>query len=230
MDAADHSIANRPLYKEVWRCYRYYFGMREFRLSFLYSLAALAASYGVMLFAIRFATENASNSVTDLILSNIPVFDVDSLFVYGTFLLIAMIVLLCIVNPKRIPYTLYSIALFWLIRSGFTTLTHIAPFEAHMGADFGSAIARNFFGGDLFFSGHAGAPFLLALLYWRDRWLRYLFLAWSVFFAVIVLLGHLHYSIDVASAFFITYTIFCIAQWLFPKSRALFYSEMPANI
>ena len=31
-------------------------------------------------------------------------------------------------------------------------------------------------------------------------------------FAAVVLLGHLHYSIDVASAFFITYTIYHIAE------------------
>ena len=46
--------------------------------------------------------------------------------------------------------------------------------------------------------------------------LRYLFLAWSVFFGIVVLLGHLHYTIDVLSAFFITYGIVDIAKWLFP--------------
>ena len=70
---------------------------------------------------------------------------------------------------------------------------------------------------DLFFSGHTGAPFLMALVFWPHKRLRYIFLAWSGFFAVVVLLGHIHYTIDVLSAFFITYGIYHIALHFFPK-------------
>jgi hypothetical protein len=229
-DSVQTTLRKRPRFlREVVRRWRYYGLRRDFLFSVAYSIAAFASSYVIMLFAIQFATERVSNSVTDLILSNIPVFDVDSLFVYGTFLFIAIIVFICIAHPKRIPFTLLSIALFWLIRSGFTTLTHIAPFDTHMGVNFGATITKTFFGGDLFFSGHAGAPFLLALIYWREKLFRNVFLTWSVFFSIIVLLGHLHYSIDVAAAYFITYTIFCIAKVAFPKEVKLFYSDMPAE-
>ena len=73
------------------------------------------------------------------------------------------------------------------------------------------------FSGDLFFSGHTGLPFLMALIFWSSPRIRCFFLALSVFFAVTVLLGHLHYSIDVASAYLITYSIFCIARQTFPN-------------
>ncbi len=39
-----------------------------------------------------------------------------------------------------------------------------------------------------------------------------MFLDFSIVFAVVVLLGHLHYSIDVASAYFITFSIFSLAK------------------
>jgi len=65
-------------------------------------------------------------------------------------------------------------------------------------------------------------PFLLALIFWDEKYLRYFFIVSSIFFGAIVLLGHYHYSIDVAAAFFITYTIYHIAKKLFPRDFELF--------
>jgi len=45
----------------------------------------------------------------------------------------------------------------------------------------------------------------------------------------VVLLGHLHYTIDVFSAFFITYGIVEIAKWLWPKEWELFLLEEQAQ-
>jgi hypothetical protein len=101
-------------------------------------------------------------------------------------------------------------------------MTHVGNFSTQAASTFGPAITRSFFGSDFFFSGHAGAPFLMALIFWDAPLLRYIFLAWSVFFSVIVLLGHLHYTIDVAAAYFITYGIYHIARWLFWREHGLF--------
>ena len=192
------------------------------------ALIMFAVSIVVTTGAATFASHEASNSVTDLILSNTPAFKVDDFFVYGAFMFIVYIVLVSLVHPRRIPFTLYSLGLFYLVRAGFISLTHIALFPTHSVSDFGYTFTQFFFGGsDLFFSGHTGAPFLFALLYWRERYLRYIFLACSVFFAIIVLLGHLHYSIDVASAYFITYSIYHLALYLFPLSRQWFVADDP---
>lgn len=225
-DKVPFFLHSKP-HAEILRRHRVHWVQKSFQLSAGISILLYFLSVLVQVYAINYATESASNPVTDIILSNTPVFDVTWLFVYGMFALIGLIALLCITHPKRIPFTLYSLTLFTLIRSAFVSLTHLSPFPVQTAIDFGSTITRMFFGGDLFFSGHTGAPFLMALLFWREKGLRYLFLIWSVFFATIVLLGHLHYSIDVLSAYFITYTIYCIAEWAFPKARALFESDAP---
>jgi hypothetical protein len=214
-------------HRELARRYRHYASQQEFRMSVAFSILTFFASIVVVMYAIQYATESASNSVTDIVLSNIPVFEVNGLFVYGTILFVIFGAGLLAAHPKRIPFALHTLALFYFIRAGFISLTHLGPFPSSMGNtfDFGAIASRFFFGGDLFFSGHVGLAFLMALIFWRERNLRFIFLASSAYFGIIVLLGHLHYSIDVASAFFITYGIFHIAEWLFPKDRALFLAD-----
>ena len=185
----------------------------------------LISIFVVQPYAIEFTNNVATTPVGDIILSNTPVFNVGLFFVYGMFALIIVITLLCLAHPKRIAFTLYALTLFVLIRSVFVTLTHVGPFITQAVNTFGPGITLQFFGADHFFSGHAGAPFLMALMYWHHKTLRYIFLLWSAFFSVIVLLGHLHYTIDVLAAYFITYGIYHIALWLFPSDRALFLSK-----
>ncbi len=193
-------------------------------LSFIIFLLAI---FGVQPLAIEYTNDVATNPVGDIVLSNIPVFQVGWIFVYGMFILVAFITLLCLLHPKRIAFTLHSLTLFVLIRSLFVSLTHVGAFGTQAVSHFGPGITQMFFAADHFFSGHAGAPFLMALMYWHVKPLRYIFLAWSVFFSVLVLLGHLHYTIDVLAAFFITYGIYHLALWLFPKERALFLEATP---
>ncbi len=49
------------------------------------------------------------------------------------------------------------------------------------------------------------------------------------FLCAVVRRGHLHYSIDVAAAFFITYSIYHIAIRWFKKDKEIFETGLPAN-
>ncbi len=224
-DSAD-VVITEEWHLRVWRRYRESWFDRWVRFSIpLAILLFLISVFVVQPLAIDYASDVATNPVGDIILSNIPVFNVGLFFVYGMFLLVAFITVLCLHHPKRIPFILHSLTLFVLIRSVFVSMTHVGNFTTEAVNTFGPAITRVFFGADHFFSGHAGAPFLMALIFWHKPLLRYIFLAWSAFFSVVVLLGHLHYTIDVFSAFFITYGIYHIALWLFPYERALLLSS-----
>ncbi len=198
---------------------------RTYIFSAAIAAVALMISGVVNYLAGVYSTEQASNAVTDIILSNTRVYNVDAIFVYGSFILIAFITFLLVIHPKRIPFALYTLSLFIVIRSSFVSMTHLGPFPTHAVLDLGNVASKFIFGGDLFFSGHTGIPFLMALLFWKNRVLRYIFLVWSVVFGTTALLGHLHYTIDVLSAFFITFTIFTMAEHFFKKERALFLSE-----
>lgn len=194
----------------------------SFFLSFLFLLVSLVVNY----FAGQYATEKGSNSVTDIILSNTPVFDISFVFVYGALVFWIFVAFLCIFEPKKIPFTLKAAALFVITRSFFVTFTHIGPFPDQVIINSSTFISYFTFGGDLFFSGHTGLPYLMALIFWKNFKLRVLFICTSVFFGIIVLMGHLHYSIDVFSAFFITYGIYRMAEVFFKKDHSLFHSEI----
>ncbi|MFA6386471.1 MAG: phosphatase PAP2-related protein [Candidatus Paceibacterota bacterium] len=199
------------------------FKNKEFIKSLIISLIFLTISLYINFRAGNYATEKASLPVTDIILSNIRVFDVDLFFIWGPIFLFSIITLLCIYHPKKIPFIVKNIALFTVIRSIFISLTHLGPFPTQIVADNATNFINKFtFGGDLFFSGHTGIPFLFALIFWQHKPLRYLFLIDSLFMGTIVLLGHYHYSIDVLAAFFITYTVYHMALYLFKKDKIMF--------
>lgn len=203
--------------------YKKHFTDKSFVLSVLIGFAVLILSLVVNFYAGTYATEKASSAVTDIILSNISVYDVDIIFIYGPVVLWAFVAVLGLLEPKRIPFILKSIALFLIVRSVFVTLTHIGPFPDQLNLNNPLGWIRDFsFGGDLFFSAHTGLPYLMALIFWEHKILRVIFIISSVFFGIIVLLGHFHYSIDVFSAFFITYSIYKIAEKIFKKDKAFF--------
>ncbi len=205
------------------RCYQIAARDTVFLRSLTQGAVFFAASAIAIYSAVQFATARASNHVSDIVLSNIGPMNVEFFFIYGTFAEFAVLAALLLWRPQRLPFALKGVALFLLIRAVFISATHIAPFpvEPRDPAPFLNTI---FHGGDLFFSGHTGLPFLAALAFWHSPLLRYFYLALTFFFGAIVLLGHYHYSIDVLAALFITYGIYNMARWLFPRDYARFRS------
>jgi hypothetical protein len=203
--------------------YKAQFSSPSYVLSVLLSAVLFIVALFVNFWAIAQATKRAGPGVPDLILSNIPVYEVDGFFVYGTFLVILYTAIVVFSHPNRIPFALHGLTLFILIRSAFSLMTHLGPPQVEYTSDFGETITRAFFGADQFFSAHTGMPFLGVLAFWHiHRKVALGFLAASLYFAVVVLLGHIHYTIDVASAFFITYGIFQVATYFLKRDWELF--------
>ena len=211
--------------KVIFNTYFSHFSNKDFIKSFVTAFLLLIISLFVNFYASMYATKVASTPVTDIILSNIRVYDVDMIFVYGPWIFWLFITVITISKPFRIPFIVKSIALFVLIRSVFITLTHIGPFPTATLIEPSRFISDFTSTGDLFFSAHTGLPFLMTLVFWKDKIIRYITLSASVFFGAVVLMGHLHYTIDVVGAFFITYTIYSIAGVFFKNDKLLFEGE-----
>ena len=196
----------------------------ESRSATILSVVLFVASMAFNYVAESFATKRASNPVDDIVLSHIPPYDLEWIFIWGVAALALFAISLLIANPKRIPFMLHSLTLFYFIRALFISMTHLGN-PLPIPPDAGIIVSRLFFGGGLFFSGHVGAPFLMSLIFWKNAKLRNIFIVFSLLFAATALLGHYHYTIDVVSAYFITYSIFHIAKAIFPREHALFEAE-----
>jgi PAP2 superfamily C-terminal len=201
-------------HRKVWPDLNYTFNIL---ISIFLFVISLVANYEAM----KYSALSVGNATTDILLQNIPLVDTHVIFNEGALVFVLFVVLIFIFEPISIPFSVKTISLFIFVRSLFVSMTHLAPYADHINID---SVATKYFttGSDLFFSGHTGLPFLLALIFWKKRYLRFIFISASIIGGASVLLGHLHYTIDVFSAYFITYGVFQIAIVFFKKDFKMF--------
>jgi hypothetical protein len=201
--------------------HKYFWLQKSFLFNALLGILLLVGSLYVNSFAQTYTATHASNYVTDILLDNLPTVDVHLIFSEGAMLFLFILAAILILEPKYIPFSLKCIALFFVIRSFFLILTHLAPPLHEVYIDPTDWIQRLSSGKDQFFSAHTGLPFLMSIIFWKEKFFRYFFMACTVVGGVAVILGHLHYSIDVFSALFISFGIFHIAKLFFAKDYRL---------
>lgn len=162
-----------------------------------------------------YVMEARTIAVPDLILDHIPAMDLSPIYVYGLIIVLLLFILYPLMyTPHKFHYYIGMLSLFLVIRACFTTLTHLrAPLDA-VPISAPSFIGFLTYGNDLFFSGHTGIPFLGFLIF-KNKKIKYFMLGMSIILAATVLVMHVHYSIDVAAAYFITYTIYRIGNKIF---------------
>lgn len=194
---------------------------KNFIISLIFGLILISGSLVANEYAQTYAANNVNNSESDILLDNIPVIDVHLIYSDGAVLFIIILVLVLLYEPKYIPFVFKSLAVFIVVRSFFMILTHLAPPTAQIYIDPTDYIQQLSHGDDLFFSGHTGLPFLMAIIFWNKKYLKWLFLACTLIGGTAVILGHLHYSIDVFSALFISFGVFYISKFLFVKDYKL---------
>ena len=168
-----------------------------------------------------YLTDHAGSyvSVSDLILNNFGPYDLSFIFVWLFIIVIAIFFLYPLVfNPKKLHYSISMFSFLLIVRSVFIMFTHLRVPSDAIAVSFPSIIQFLNFQNDLFFSGHVGVSFLGFLVFRNEnKILSYFMLASSIILGVVVLLMHVHYSIDVFSAFFITYGVYVIGNKLIKR-------------
>lgn len=162
----------------------------------------------------------------DLVLSRLPGVDVSIVYWWGAAAFIAFAAAAAALREReRLGYFARMYAALIVSRACLMTLTPLHIPEGAISVDsgliYGSVGKMLTSHHDLFFSMHTAAPFLASLLF-RDAWARRVSLAFAVLMGVTVLLLKTHYSLDVAGAFLVTYSLYRLERrWIEPAVRRL---------
>ena len=192
--------------------------MKKNRKKLYISLFFLLVSLTLYGLSGDYVTEKIDTAYShDLILDNFGPYNFGFIFVWLFILVILMVLFYPLIfKPLELHYVLNMFSFFIIMRSGFVILTHLRPPPDSIQGIFPHYFNFLIFSNDLFFSGHTGLPFLGFLVFRKHhKWLGYFMLASSVILGMSALLMHVHYSIDVASAYFITYCIYLIGNRYF---------------
>ena len=202
---------------------------RAYLISLMLGFAVLIGAYIVNHFASVINDSYVYVSVGDFILDKIPTYNMEFFFTWGIYGLMAICFFYPVLfKPEIVPFGLKTFGLLILLRCGFINLTNIGPPEGFyydgviMG---GSVLSDLLFKNDLFFSGHTAYPYLGFLLF-RESRLRWFLLFGSIVMAATVLLMHVHYSIDVFAAYFITYGTYKMSDNIFNNLNLRFQNRL----
>ena len=201
------------------------FFTKERERSLMVGLLLLGLAIVFQVYASEYADRIASNSVSDLFLSILPVVNLNFVIIEGALTAIVISLLLLFAKPNYLIFAVKAAAIFIATRAVFIAVTHVGIYPGQIGPDPTGVFDRIYIDlgleGGFFFSGHTGFPFLMALIFWNEKSWRYAYLILSAGFGVAVLFAHVHYSMDVLAAPYMAYGIYKMTAYFFPEDHAL---------
>jgi len=208
--AMEPQYANSILsWSEAW-------AIRSFKTKTVVALALVAIILLALPYFFAFIEKREGMLLQDFVLDAIPPMDVS----VPTFVVIWSVVLLVLYrmfqNPRLFLVIAYGFILMCLCRILTISLLPLNPPPGLIALK--DPIANIVYGGkgvfitkDLFYSGHTGNMFLFFLCL-EAKWDKIIALTASFLIGFLVLIQHIHYSIDVISAFIFTYFLYLGAK------------------
>jgi len=204
------ALLKEPIsWSEAWQ-------LRSFRNKTFVALALVAIILLTLPIFFNLIEKREGMELQDFVLDTIPAMDVS----LPTFVIIWSMVLLVFYRIYQNPRLFLEIAYGFILMCLCRVLTiSILPLNPPPGLiTLKDPIANIVYGGkgifitkDLFYSGHTGNMFLFFLCL-QAKWDKIFALTAAVLIGILVLVQHIHYTIDVIAAFIFTYFIYLVAK------------------
>jgi hypothetical protein len=189
----------------------------EYRFLIFLSLIIVVITGFLDYYSGVYVTKVKAEIVPDLILDHIGPYNLWPIYVYGYLILVVTLFMFpLLVHIRMLHITISQFSMLVMLRALFMIFTHLQSPPEAISVGFPWIFKGLSFQNDMFFSGHAAIPFLGYLLFNKSL-IKYFFLAGSITMAITVLLMHIHYSIDVFSAYFIAYCSYRIVNKILTK-------------
>lgn len=183
-------------WRNAWR-------QKNFRLQFIISLLVLISFSGIFNWFFDFAESRKGTPLEDYLLTILPVRDVSWLVFFFLYMGILLALYCNWPKPKLLLLALQTYVLVTIVRIGSITLFPLEPPQGYM--PLREPIVQFFTNGgriiskDLFFSGHVSTICSMYFAVDHKRWKPILGF-FSIMVGFLVLIQHVHYTIDVVFA------------------------------
>ena len=187
-----------------------------FRRNFIIGMIAIIALLATFPYFFRTIEQHSGPVLNDWVINQLPSYDV-SLLIFGVIWASGLLIL---IRARHSP------AVFMMFIYSYTIITltrmisiNLVPLNPPVGLiPMVDPITNAFYGKvyitkDLFYSGHTSTIFLIFLCL-RQWWDRLAVLIGSLLVGALLLVQHVHYSIDVLGAFVFTYPLYRLGKWL----------------
>lgn len=196
----------------------------RFKIKLIIVLLIFAAILVVFPFFFQHIEQREGRVLQDFIVDQIKPVDVSIPIFISIWGITALMILRCVRNPMLLLIGLYSFIVLTLLRMICITLVPLNPPPGLI--PLVDPLSNFFYGKtqfvtkDLFFSGHTSSQFLFFLcLYKRsDKVLAFLS---TCIVGTLVLVQHVHYTIDVLAAIPLTYLCFLVGRKIATRGEAM---------
>ena len=200
---------NDLIWNEAWRS-------PVFRIKFTIGVIGVIILLSTFSYFFQTIEQHTGPVLNDWLLNQLPPYDVSLII----FLVIWAAGLLILIRTLRSPTIFLMFIYSYLIITVSRMISiNLFPLNPPVGLiPMVDPLTNAFYGKvyitkDLFYSGHTSTIFLIFLCL-RKRWDRLITLIGTLLVAVLLLVQHVHYTIDVAGAFVFTYPFYRLGKWI----------------
>ncbi|MEO7264541.1 MAG: phosphatase PAP2-related protein [Ferruginibacter sp.] len=200
--------------KEMWVSF---FRIKAYRIKFLFFFLLLLLTVLMLPRFFHYIEMREGIVLNDYLLSRLPAYNVSLLLFALIWSVIGLALWQCIWNPKQCLLLLIAFTLLTLLR---VACLYFVELNAPPGLIVLQDPLSNFFYGthfitkDLFFSGHTATMFLM-YLWFQKRSKKIFALACTCIVGILLLVQHIHYSVDIVAAPVFTYLTFKLAKKIY---------------